>query len=397
MLRVGLTGGIGSGKSTVAQRFSALGALVVDADRIARDVVEPGTEGLAAVVERFGPTVLTAGGGLDRQALGAIVFADPAARADLESITHPLIARQTGELLGAAPPDGIIVHDVPLLVEKKMGAGYHLVVVVEADEATRLARLRAERGMPEEEARDRMRAQADEEGRRAAADVLLDNRGPREELVAGVDHLWHERLVPFAANLAHGTPAGHPEELVISKPDPSWPAQARRVLDRVGLAFGATSITADHVGSTAVPGLTAKNVLDLQVGVRSLADADDATLLSRLAQAGFPRVEGTWTDVDRGSGRDGPKRMHGGCDPGRIVYVHVREVGDPGWRWALLFRDWLRADQHARDDYAAMKRSRAARLTTPTEYAVAKEPWFQAAAARAEAWAAESGWEASRG
>jgi dephospho-CoA kinase len=397
MLRIGLSGGIGSGKSTVAQRFSELGAIVVDADRIAREVVEPGTPGLSQVVERFGPGILAADGAPDRAALGAIVFADPEARSDLEAITHPLIARRTRELLAAAPADGVFVHDVPLLVEKHMGAGYHLVVVVTAEETTRLERLLRERGMREEEALSRIRVQATDEERRAAADVLLVNMGTREELVASVDKLWHERLVPFAYNLAHGIRSCRSERLSISEPDPTWPVQAQRLLARLRRAFGPAAVTADHVGSTAVPGLAAKDVIDLQVGVASLEVADEPGLLRRLRDAGFPSAAGTWADTDRRSGGQLPKRLHGSCDPGRIVHVHVREVGGPGWRWALLFRDWLRADQHSRDDYAAMKRSLAARLTTSTEYAVAKELWFEAAAARAEAWAAESGWEASPG
>jgi dephospho-CoA kinase len=397
MLRIGLSGGIGSGKSTVAQRFSELDAIVADADRIAREVVEPGTPGLSQVVERFGPGILAADGAPDRAALGAIVFADPEARSDLEAITHPLIARRTRELLAAAPADGVFVHDVPLLVEKHMGAGYHLVVVVTAEETTRLERLLRERGMREEEALSRIRVQATDEERRAAADVLLVNMGTREELVASVDKLWHERLVPFAYNLAHGIRSCRSERLSIGEPDPTWPVQAQRLLARLRRAFGPAAVTADHVGSTAVPGLAAKDVIDLQVGVASLEVADEPGLLRRLRDAGFPSAAGTWADTDRRSGGRLPKRLHGSCDPGRIVRVHVREVGGPGWRWALLFRDWLRADQHARDDYAAMKRSLAARLTTSTEYAVAKELWFEAAAARAEAWAAESGWEASRG
>ena len=177
MLRVGLTGGIGSGKSTVAQRFSALGAVVVDADVLAREVVAPGSEGLGLVSGRFGDRVLAPDGGLDRAALGAIVFADPSARRALEEITHPLIARRTGELFAAAPTDAVVVHDVPLLVEKHMGPGYHLVVVVDADEQVRLDRLVQTRGMDVEDARRRIAAQASEQERRAAADVWLDNGG----------------------------------------------------------------------------------------------------------------------------------------------------------------------------------------------------------------------------
>ncbi|HET7277419.1 MAG TPA: dephospho-CoA kinase [Dermatophilaceae bacterium] len=397
MLRIGLSGGIGSGKSTVAQRFSQLGAILADADQIAREVVQPGTPGLSQVVERFGPGVLAADGALDRAALGAIVFADPEARSDLEAITHPLIARRTGQLLAAAPADGVFVHDVPLLVEKRMGAGYHLVVVVTAEETTRLERLLRERGMTAEEALSRIRVQATDEERRAAADVLLVNMGTREELVASVDKLWHERLVPFAHNLAHGIRSRRSERLSISEPDPTWPAQAQRLLARLQLAFGPAGVTADHVGSTAVPGLAAKDVIDLQVGVASLQVADEPHLLRRLGDAGFPRAAGTWADTDRRSGGRLPKRLHGSCDPGRVVHIHVREVGSPGWRWSLLFRDWMRADERAREEYAGLKRTLAARLATTSEYADAKEPWFDEVGQRAEAWAARSGWEPAGG
>src|SRR5690242_1662208 len=146
MLRVGLTGGIGSGKSTVAQRLSTHGALVVDADVLAREVVATGSPGLVAIVERFGEGVLDDEGALNRPALGALVFADESARRDLEGITHPLIAQRTRELVEAAPADAVVVHDVPLLVEKHYGPGYHLVVVVGAEEATRVKRLMQTRG-----------------------------------------------------------------------------------------------------------------------------------------------------------------------------------------------------------------------------------------------------------
>src|SRR5688572_824402 len=149
MLRVGLTGGIGSGKSTAARRLQSLGAVVVDADALAREVVRPGSAGLAAVVDRFGERVLGADGALDRAVLGSLVFADARARADLEAVTHPLIAARTSELVAAAPQDAVVVHDVPLLVEKHLGPAYHLVVVVAAEAQTRVARLTSSRGMDE--------------------------------------------------------------------------------------------------------------------------------------------------------------------------------------------------------------------------------------------------------
>ncbi len=195
MLRIGLTGGIGSGKSTVAGLMAARGARIVDADRIAREVVEPGTPGLAAVVEAFGAGVRTAEGALDRPALAAIVFADPAARARLDAIVHPLVRARAAELVAEAPPDGVVVQDVPLLVETGQADRYDLVLVVEADLDTRLARL-VQRGLAEDDARARIAAQATDEQRRAVADVVLDNSGPLADLEAQVDRLWAERVAP---------------------------------------------------------------------------------------------------------------------------------------------------------------------------------------------------------
>src|SRR4051812_47730152 len=173
-MQVGLTGGVGSGKSTVSARLAELGALVIDADAIAREVVEPGTPGLAAVVERFGPGVLDADGRLDRPKVAGIVFNDEAARADLNAIVHPLVGARTGELMAAAKPDDVVVYDVPLLVESNMAEGFELVIVVEAEAELRIARLE-QRGMPPPDARARMAIQATDEQRRAVADELIEN------------------------------------------------------------------------------------------------------------------------------------------------------------------------------------------------------------------------------
>jgi dephospho-CoA kinase len=397
MLRVGLSGGIGSGKSTVAQRFSELGAVVIDADQLAREVVAPGSEGLTAIAERFGDAVLEADGTLNRSALGAVVFADEQARRDLEQLTHPRIAARTAELVADAPAEAVIVHDVPLLVEKHLGPGYHLVVVVGADERTRLRRLMESRGMTEDDVRSRMAAQATDEQRRAAADVWLDNNGTRDALVAAVDELWHHRLVPFEHNVRRGIRAERPDELALLPPDPTWPAQAQRLLERLRLAFGDLLLTADHIGSTAVPGLVAKDVIDVQVGVRDLRDADDAALLDRLAGAGFPRPVDAPRADNAKDGDDWPKRFHGSADPGRPLHLHVREVGSPGWRWALLFRDWLRADPLVCGEYAAEKTRLAATGMGVSAYAGAKEPWFDSIHERAEDWARRTGWEPAHG
>lgn len=195
MLRIGLTGGIGSGKSTVSALLAARGAVIIDADRIAREVVEAGTPGLARVVEEFGREVLGADGSLDRAALAAVVFADPEARRRLDGIVHPLVRARATELTGAAPPDAVVVNDVPLLVETGQASSYDLVLVVEADPATRVSRL-VQRGLTAEDARARMAAQASDEQRRAVADVVLDNSGTPEQLAEQVDRFWAERVAP---------------------------------------------------------------------------------------------------------------------------------------------------------------------------------------------------------
>ena len=195
MLRIGLTGGIGSGKSTVAGLLAARGARIVDADRIAREVVEPGTPGLEAVAAAFGPGVLTPDGALDRPALAAVVFADPDARRRLDGIVHPLVRARAAELVAAAPPNAVVVQDVPLLVETGQAGSYDLVLVVEADLDTRVRRL-VGRGLSEEDARARIAAQATDEQRRAVADVVLDNSRTVEDLETQVGRFWAERVAP---------------------------------------------------------------------------------------------------------------------------------------------------------------------------------------------------------
>jgi dephospho-CoA kinase len=190
---VGLTGGVGAGKSAVSALLAGHGAVVIDADAIAREVVEPGTAGYDAVVARFGAAVVAADGALDRAAIAAIVFEDKAARNDLNAIVHPLVGRRSAELMATVPADAIVVYDVPLLVEGGLAAGFDCVVVVEADEATRLARL-AERGLPEEQARARMAAQAGDEERRAVAHEVINNDGTRESLADEVRELWQRLL-----------------------------------------------------------------------------------------------------------------------------------------------------------------------------------------------------------
>lgn len=198
MLRVGLTGGIGSGKSEVARRLAGHGAVVVDADVVAREVVEPGTPGLAEIVRAFGSEVLAADGSLDRPRLGKLVFGDAEARRRLEAIVHPLVRERRAEVVAAAPADAVVVEDVPLLVETGLTGEYELVVVVDAPDAVRLDRLEA-RGTPREEAQRRIAAQASRADRLAAADVVIDNGGSLDRLHRQVDGLWSELRARAAA------------------------------------------------------------------------------------------------------------------------------------------------------------------------------------------------------
>ncbi|MFG3715138.1 dephospho-CoA kinase [Micromonospora sp. NPDC047730] len=391
MLMVGLTGGIGSGKSAVASRLAERGAVVIDADQVAREVVAPGTEGLAEIVAAFSDRVLDAGGALDRAALGAVVFADEAARRRLEGIIHPRVRARTAELAAAAVPDAIVVNDVPLLVEVGLAPTYHLVVVVQTAVATRLARLARDRGMDQAEAERRIAAQADDARRRAAADVVLTNDGSLADLHAAVDALWQERLLPYEANLRERRPV-RPHRVVLTEADPTWPQQYARLAARIRHAIAPADLRIDHIGSTAVPGLAAKDVIDIQLTVPTLADAD-GPLAERLAAAGFPRLPGDWWDNPRlpGSGR-WEKRLHGSADPGRLVYLHVRAVDTPGWRYALLMRDHLRADPDQRAAYLLLKRELAASAPDSATYTTAKDPWFDEEHLRAEDWAAQTGW-----
>ncbi|MFG3164536.1 dephospho-CoA kinase [Streptomyces sp. NPDC048232] len=192
MLKVGLTGGIGAGKSEVSRLLVEHGAVLIDADRIAREVVAPGTPGLAAVVAAFGEDVLAGDGSLDRPKLGSIVFADPERLAALNAIVHPLVGDRSRALEEAADDDAVVVHDVPLLTENGLAPLYDVVVVVDADPATQLDRLVRLRGMTEPDARARMAAQATREQRRQIADVVIDNDVPLDELRRRVAEVWTE-------------------------------------------------------------------------------------------------------------------------------------------------------------------------------------------------------------
>lgn len=195
-IRVGLTGGVASGKSTVSRILAELGATVIDADQLARDVVAPGTAGLGEVVAAFGSEVLAADGSLDRPALGRIVFADEERRRRLEEIIHPRVRALSARLEDAAPPDAVVVHDIPLLVETGQGDRFDAVLVVDVPEAVQVDRMVAERGWERVDAEARIAAQASREQRRAVATYLIDNTGTLADLRARVEEIYRDLRTP---------------------------------------------------------------------------------------------------------------------------------------------------------------------------------------------------------
>lgn len=192
VLRVGLTGGIAAGKSEVSRLLAERGAVIIDADAVAREVVAPGTPGLAQITAAFGPAVLDAGGALDRGRLGEIVFADSGLLGKLNAIVHPLVAERMLEIEHAVPPDAVVVHDVPLLAENRLSDRYDVVVVVDVPDGVQLDRLTRLRGMPEDQARARLAAQASRAQRLAVADIVVDNSGSLADLDRRVGGLWEE-------------------------------------------------------------------------------------------------------------------------------------------------------------------------------------------------------------
>lgn len=400
MLRIGLSGGIGAGKSTVSATFSECGGIVVDGDVISREVVEPGTEGLSKLVDAFGAHILRPDGALDRPALAAIAFSDEDKRQTLNGIVHPLVAHRRSELIAAAGEDAVIVEDIPLLVESQMAPMFPLVVIVNADPEVRVQRLIEYRGFTEADARARIAAQATEEQRRQVADVWLDNAGSSGELVEKARDLWYQRILPFAHNLTACTPVHGRPELVAA--DPTWADQARRILARLNTTCGHRAVRIDHIGSTAVPGMDAKDVIDIQVTVASSEVA--AELTEDLLRAGYPQVAAITSDVPKSDARSTDprfdhsgdialwhKRFHASGDPGRPTNVHIRVDGWPNQQFALLFVDWLTANRGVQSDYLAVKTA-AARHDDMARYAEAKEPWFLDAYRRAWEWADTTGW-----
>lgn len=404
MLRIGLTGGIGAGKSTVSATFSELGGIVVDGDVIAREVVEPGTPGLAKLVEAFGDDILQADGALNRPALAAIAFSDEEKRQTLNGIVHPLVGQRRSELIeraNQAEKNPVIIEDIPLLVESQMAPMFPLVIIVHADAELRVKRLIEHRNFTEEDARARIAAQATEEQRRAVADIWLDNSGSAEDLVARARTLWHDRIRPFADNLEAGRPAASEPRLVPA--DPDWGAQAQRIMARLRTACGHRASRVDHIGSTAIPGMEAKDVIDVQVSVESLDVADECD--DALVAAGYVRSEVT-DDVGKPDGRSTvdefdhvdddrlwAKRLYKSADPGRPTNVHLRVDGWPGQQFALLFVDWLRAEPAVQSEYSELKHRAVEQAPETTgAYAEAKEPWFVDAYRRAWEWADATGW-----
>ena len=288
MMRIGLCGGMGSGKSTVAALLRERGAHLIDADAIARDIVQPGSAALLEIGARFGPRVLLPDGSSDRAALARIAFSDAQALQDLEAITHPRIWAATNEQFAALPADAIAVHDMPLLVEKRMSPEYHLVIAVLADPERRIRRLVDQRGLDLADILRRIAVQASDAQRRAAADVLIDNNTTPRELAAQVGQLWHERIAPFAANLAAGLPASPTR---ISADAVILAQQAARIAARIRRAESG----GDHLDAVPVRmTLLQRRTQILHVAIPAGQQGEDPErdeVSRRLTQAGFPPIE----------------------------------------------------------------------------------------------------------
>ena len=378
MLRIGLTGGIGAGKSTVSAMLVDHGAVLVDADKIAREVVEPGQPLLERLAETFGAEVLHPDGSLNRPALAAAAFVDSDRTAQLNGLMHPAIRDRTAEHFASHADAEIVVHDVPLLVENSMTPAYHLNLLVDVPAEVRLRRLMDSRGMDRDDAVARISRQADDETRRAACDVIIDNSGPVEETKAAVGRLIESRIRPFAANLTAGRWAPRTVLDLVDPADADWSGDAQRVVAK--LRHGtADEFTVEHIGSTSVPGLPAKDVIDLQLLVPDLIAARE--LEPRLAELGYP---GTEMSDHLGEGGTEPKWFHANTDPGRAVNLHVRTADSVGAHFARAFRDLLTEDAGERERYLQVKReltaeAKAAGATDAQmtrTYAESKELYF---------------------
>jgi len=314
VLTLAVTGGIGSGKSTVSAMLSGLGAEVVDSDALARQVVAPGTPGLAAVAEAFGRRVLAADGSLDRAALAAIVFHDTDARHRLEAITHPLVRAAFRAARDAASPQAIVVNDIPLVRTLADAAQFHLVITVAAEQTVRVRRL-VGRGLTESDARARMRSQISDVARRTLSDVWLDNGGDESVLRRAVGELWSTRLLPFRDNLLAGRPAARGHR---ARPLPGCSSPIPLLCARVSAAAEGLPCEPD-------PDADAGTVC-LRLQLADLTTAD--RLAPALARAGFPRASDgagfpcAGVPVDTG-------RWHVGADPGCPVTLRLTVAGRP--------------------------------------------------------------------
>ncbi|UVI34467.1 dephospho-CoA kinase [Brevibacterium spongiae] len=378
MLRIGLTGGIGAGKSTVSNMLVEHGAVLVDADVIAREVVAPGQPLLEQLADAFGPQVLDDSGALDRPALAAAAFVDAEHTARLNGLMHPAIRDRTAEHFARHADAQIIVHDVPLLVENSMTPAYHLNLLVDVPAEVRLQRLIDSRGMDREDAEARISRQADDDTRRRACDVSIDNSGSVAETEATVAELIASRIRPFAENLALERRAARPALGLTAPENADWAGDAARIIAKLRHGTG-EEFAIEHIGSTSVPGLAAKDVIDLQVLVPDLTAARD--LAPRLAELGYPGAE---MSDHLGERSTEGNWFHANTDPGRAVNLHLRTADSVGARFARAFRDLLIEDAGERERYLQLKCDRIAEAKANGEtdaemiraYAESKEPYF---------------------
>ncbi|MEC5199721.1 dephospho-CoA kinase [Arthrobacter sp. PL16] len=357
MLRIGLTGGIAAGKSAVAAELGRLGAVIVDADLLARAVVEPGTEGLDEVVAAFGPGVLGTDGALDRPALGRLVFRDRSERERLNAIVHPRVRAEAARLIERAPGDAVVVEDIPLLVETRQAARFHLVIVVDAPDEQRIARMVERRGMDPGDARQRITAQASRAERLAAADAVLVNDRALNDLLTATTVLWERRIVPFRDNLAAGRPAPRsdgPEasptlagagagagagavDTAVSSADvvaggdaaawglPGTSGLERRMTGKLVAALSAGMRVGSAAPGSATQGLDrTDDVVRAHLQVRLGQEDDRAEASTVVTAAGFPR------DAERGgSPSTGALVLHRSADPAIDVTVTISSPPRP--------------------------------------------------------------------
>lgn len=356
MLHIGVTGTSASGKSTVARRLIEHGAVPATGDGPKREVSEHG------------------------------VGSPTATAADAVSVT-------------------VRVDHAPLDVDGDAAPVYHLMIYVDApvlERVRRMERLVQERAFSAEAAQIKISAILGEErdtGLQAAADVVVDNSGSIADLQASIDALWADRIAPFEANMRQGQMALYGSPRLVA-PDPAWPEQAARLATRIRHAVGKAALRIDHIGSTAIPGLPAKDVIDIQVTVSSLTEA--AAIDPALTCAGLVLHPGIDTNHAHGAVTDPAqwrKRYYKSADPGRPANVHIRPYGTAGWRFALLFRDWLRADPQIRREYLSIKQELVRQFASDgdtTRYGIAKDPWFAIVYSRIEQWATQTGWHGPR-